>query len=145
MLVRCGDSYAREFLVVVIILVCPYDIFIILSHCAAFPPPLHVCMCALFRGKLRRGEHTLHLWKISEAQPTANEGTKLPSKETKVIRRSSHSKKSFVEMIGAQWSQILVGPAACNPSPLAIRATLALPEEDVYCPSTAKQSREPFM
>lgn len=83
------------------------------------------------------------MWKISEAKSTTEEVIK-PKEAPKVLKRSQ-STKSFLEMNKAQFTQILVGPAACNPSALAVRAIVALPEEDVYCPSTARQSRDPFM
>jgi hypothetical protein len=54
-------------------------------------------------------------------------------------------RKSFLELNWAQFSQILAGPAANNPSQMAIKVTVAFPEEDIYRPSTDKISRDPLM
>lgn len=103
---------------------CPWQTSI--YACMGVMQQLNYC-----RGKFLRGEHTLHLWETNKAT------TFIPLDETPSRKRS----KSFLELNWVQFSQILAGPAASNPSPMAIRATVALPDEDIYCPSTTK----PFM
>lgn len=93
------------------------------------------CFSHHFRGKFQKGGQVLHLWETNKAM------TFIPEQSTS--RRSQ--RKSFLELNWAQFSQILAGPAATNPSQMAVRTTLAFPEEDVYCPSTAKASRDSLM
>ena len=54
-------------------------------------------------------------------------------------------KKSMLEKHVDGFSKILASPAANNPSQRAIRITLSLPEEHIFCPAPSKPSRNSFL
>lgn len=108
-----------------VIIFTPSFLEVDLTFLPAFFPP--------YRGKIHTGEHTLHLWEFHGTSSTSDG------------RGSKKSKKTILEEEREAFSQILAGPATNNPSPDAIKATVCLPERNVFCPSPSKQSRDSFL